>query len=81
MTSAEDSVSEPPNLKIFWGRIPTDPPTKLVPSALAIIPPPPAPVTKKLATALPVNPSRHSERSFDGESSFGTSWFSGNLKK
>ena len=28
MTSAENSVSEPPNLKIFWGRIP-DPPYKV----------------------------------------------------
>ena len=25
MTSAKNSVSEPPNLKIFWGRIPPDP--------------------------------------------------------
>ena len=41
MTSAENSVSEPPNLKIFRGRIPTDPPTKLVPLALAIMPHPP----------------------------------------
>ena len=24
--------SEPPNLKIFWGRIPPDPPTRLMPS-------------------------------------------------
>ena len=24
MTTAENSVSEPPNLKIFWGRIPPD---------------------------------------------------------
>ena len=36
MTSVENSVSEPPNLKIFWGRIPPDPPTRFVPSALAI---------------------------------------------
>ena len=32
MASAENSVSEPPNLKFFWGRIPPDrlppPPTK-----------------------------------------------------
>ena len=48
MTSAENSISEPPNLKIFWRRITSDPPTRLVPSALAIIPP----VTKNLATAL-----------------------------
>ena len=32
MTSAENSASEPPNLKIFWGRISLDPPTKFVPS-------------------------------------------------
>ena len=52
MTSAENSVSEPPNLNIFWGRIP-DPPTRFVPSALPImhlLPPPP--ITKNLATAL-----------------------------
>ena len=48
MTSAENSISEPPDLKIFWGRITPDPPTRLVPSALAIMPP----VTKNLATAL-----------------------------
>ena len=28
MTSAESSVSEPPNLKNFLGRIPPDPPYK-----------------------------------------------------
>ena len=28
MTSAKNSVSEPPNLKIFWGRTPRDPPYK-----------------------------------------------------
>ena len=39
MTSAENSVSEPPNLKIFWERIPPDPPKRLVPSALARVPP------------------------------------------
>jgi len=39
MTSAENSVSEPPNLKIFWGRIPPAPPTWLVPSELARVPP------------------------------------------
>ena len=49
MTSAENSVLKPPNLKIFWGRIPPDLPKRLVPSALAIMP---APVTKNLATAL-----------------------------
>ena len=48
MTSAENSILEPPNLKIFWRRITSDPTTRLVPSALAIMPP----VTKKLATAL-----------------------------
>ena len=80
MKSAENSVSEPPNLKIFCGRIPTDPPTRFVPLALAIIshPPPPTPITKNY---LPVNPSRCSGRSSNDQSSFGTSWFSGNLKK
>ena len=34
MTSAENNVSEPPNLKISWGRIPADPPTRLVASPL-----------------------------------------------
>ena len=48
MTSAENSISKPQNLKIFWGRTPPDPPTRLVPSALAIMPL----VTKNLATAL-----------------------------
>ena len=43
MTSAENCISEPPNLKFFL-----DPPTRLVPSALAIMPL----VTKNLATAL-----------------------------
>ena len=37
MTSAENSVSEPPNLRIFWRRIPPDPPTKFVLSTLAIL--------------------------------------------
>ena len=41
MTSVDDSVSERPNLKIFWGKIPPHPPTRLLPSALAIMPPPP----------------------------------------
>ena len=45
MTSAENSVSEPPNLKIFWGRIPQTPPPRLVP-----------PFTKDLATALFLSP-------------------------
>ena len=50
MTSAENSISEPPNLKIFLGEYtrPPDPPTRLVPSALAIMPL----VTKNLATSL-----------------------------
>ena len=48
MTSAENGISEPPNLKIFWGRTPPDPTTRFVPSALAIMPP----VAKNLATAL-----------------------------
>ena len=39
MASAGNSVSEPPNLKIFWGRIPPDPPKGLVPSALVRVPP------------------------------------------
>ena len=48
MTSAENSVSEPPNLKLFCGRIPQDPLTRLLPSALAIMPhpPPPHPIIK-----------------------------------
>ena len=51
MTSAENSISEPPNLKILEGRITPDSPTRLVPSALAIMPP----VTKNLP------PSKESE--------------------
>ena len=48
MTSAENSVSEPPNLKMFWGRVPPDPPTKFVLATLAILPPPsPTPPLKK----------------------------------
>ena len=39
MTSAENSVQEPPNLKISWGRIPPDPPTRLMASAFAKMPP------------------------------------------
>ena len=35
----------------FLGKIPPDPPSRLVPSALAIMPPPP-PIPKNLATAL-----------------------------
>ena len=48
MTSAENSILEPPNLKFFWGRITTDPPKRHSPSALAIMPP----VGKNQATAL-----------------------------
>ena len=48
MTSAENSISEPPNLKIFWGRIPQTPP-RLVP-----------PFTKDLATALFLSPEINS---------------------
>ena len=40
VTSAQKSVSEPPNLKLFLGRIPPDHPTRLVPSALMIMPAP-----------------------------------------
>ena len=44
ITSAKNSVSEPPNLKIFWRRTPRDPPTiRRVPSALETM----RPVTKK----------------------------------
>ena len=39
MTSAKNSVLEPPNLKIFWGRTPRDPPYKACASARAIMPP------------------------------------------
>ena len=53
MTSAENSVSEPPNLKIFWGRISQTPLPRLVP-----------PFTKDLATApflsLEINSSSYS---------------------
>ena len=35
----ESNVSEPPNLKIFWGRIPPDPPTSFLSLALSIRPP------------------------------------------
>ena len=48
MSSAENSVSEPSNLKIFWGRIPPDPPTRGVPLALARVPL----LYKNLATTL-----------------------------
>ena len=48
MTSAENSISEPPKLKLFLGEGTPRPPTGLVPSALAIMPL----VTKNLATVL-----------------------------
>jgi len=48
MTSAENSILEPPNLKFFWGRITPDPPKRRSPSALAIMPP----IGKNQATAL-----------------------------
>ena len=57
MTNAENSVLELPNFKIFWGRIPPYPLTRLVPSALEIISPPPL-ITKNLATALAVPHNR-----------------------
>ena len=51
MTSADNRVSELPNLKIFLGEdTPQTPLTRLVPSPLAIMPP--LPVTKNLATDL-----------------------------
>ena len=53
MTSAENSISEPPNLKIFCWMIPPEPPpprTRLVPSAFAKMPL----VTKNLAKALDI---------------------------
>ena len=40
-TKAVASVLEPPNLKVFWAMTPRDPPKRLVPSAPAIMPPPP----------------------------------------
>ena len=48
MTSAEseNSASEPPNLKPFWGRIPPDP------LAILLLPPPIKNKQTKLATAL-----------------------------
>ena len=46
MSGAENSVSWPPHLKIFWGRIPTDPLQMLMSLALARVPFPP-PLTKK----------------------------------
>ena len=58
MTSAENNVSEPPNLKIFRGRITPHPPTRLLPSALVIISQMIPQVRENLATAL------HSTTSF-----------------
>ena len=49
MISDENSISEPPNLKFSWRRIPLDPPKRLDPLALALNMPP---VRKNLATAL-----------------------------
>ena len=40
MTNAENSVLELPNFKIFWGRIPPYPLTRLLPLALEIMSPP-----------------------------------------
>ena len=52
MTSAENSVSEPPNLNIFWWRKTPRPPNK-APRDNAPAPPPPyPPVTKNLAMGL-----------------------------
>ena len=50
-TSAENSISKTPNLKIFWGRIPPDPPYKARAFDTRDNAPP---VTKNLATALPI---------------------------
>ena len=49
MTSAENSVSEPPNLKIYLGKDTPRSPYKARVFGLAIMP---SPVTKNLATAL-----------------------------
>ena len=49
MTSAENSISEPPNLNIFWRRISPDPPTRLL---TAFGTSNNAPQYKNLATAL-----------------------------
>ena len=51
MTSAENSILEPPNLKFFWRRITPDPPKRHSPSALAVMPP----IGKKQAMALHSN--------------------------
>ena len=40
MTSAENRVSESSNLNIFWRSITPNPPTRFLPSALEIMPPP-----------------------------------------
>ena len=55
MTNAEKSVTEPPNLKIFLGRIPPAPPPPLPPykvRAFGTWDNAPSTVTKNLATAL-----------------------------
>ena len=55
MTSAENSVSEPPNLKPLCGGIPQDPPFKAFPSGPRHnAPPPPPPDYKNLAKALKI---------------------------
>ena len=57
MTSAENSASEPPNLKPCRGRIPLDPLAKFVPSAVAILPPLPP---QKKQTSKQTNKTRYS---------------------
>jgi len=52
VTSAENNVLDPPNLKMFFLGGPPDAPARLVLSALAIMTPPPPRVTKDLAMAL-----------------------------
>ena len=51
MTSAENSILEPPNLKIFWGRIPPDPPFKACAFGTRNNTPPPL-LPKNLARTL-----------------------------
>ena len=53
MTSVENSVSEPPNLKIFWWTIPQTPLQGSCLQHSRCCPPPPPPLQKKnLATVL-----------------------------